>query len=140
MLVGGNSSVRMIKEFSSWHTGQGMGAVILSRRDLRTQPGVLTSGKGQKTARPKGAVEMASKFRGSKHGFLTTPCRPFGAGPFGLCNPGLKPRAEALCPFGASIFGSSGLSSMVKYIGFFALDAQPEPVKREVQNRGGIKR
>jgi hypothetical protein len=95
MLGGGNSSVGMIKRPSSRHTGQGMRAVILSRRDLRIQPEVLTPGKGQKTARPKGAVDMGSKFRGSKHGFLTTLCRPVGAGAFWLGNPGLKPRAES---------------------------------------------
>ena len=27
---------------------------------------------------------------------------------------------------------------MVKYIGFLALHSQPEPVKREVENGGGI--
>jgi len=75
-----------------------MRAMILSRRDWRTQPGVLTPGKGQKTARPKGAVDIGPKFRGSKHGLLTTLCRPVGAGPFRLGNPGLKPRAESLCP------------------------------------------
>ena len=58
MLVEGNASVGMIKKLSSRHTGQEMRAVILSRRpariatrsvaggDLRTQPGVLTPGKG----------------------------------------------------------------------------------------------
>jgi hypothetical protein len=31
----------------------------LSRRDIRTQPGVLTSGCATKSTRPKGAVERA---------------------------------------------------------------------------------
>jgi hypothetical protein len=34
------------------------GARVLSRRDLRTQPGVLTPGTGSKNARPKGAVDV----------------------------------------------------------------------------------
>ena len=139
MLVAGNSSVGMIKKLSSRHTGQGMRAVILSRRDSRTQPGVLTPGKGQKTASPNGAVDMGTKFRGLKHGLPTILCRPVGARPFWLGNPGLKPQAESLCPCGASVFGSSGLGSMVKYIGFFALRPQSEPVKREVENWGGVK-
>ena len=89
----------MIKKLSS-RGGQEMTAVILSQRDLRTQPGVLTPGKHQKTARPKGAVDMGLKLRRSKHGFLTTLYRPVGAGPFLLGNPGLKPRAESSSPFG----------------------------------------
>ena len=89
----------MIKKLSS-RSGQEMTGVILSRRDLRTQPGVLTPGEHQKTARPKGAVDMGLKFGGSKHGFLTTLCRPLGAGPFLLGIPGLKPRAESSSPFG----------------------------------------
>ena len=32
---------------------------LLSRRDYRTQPGVLTPGAGQKAARPEGAVGSA---------------------------------------------------------------------------------
>jgi hypothetical protein len=39
----------------------------------------------------------------------------------------------------AGSFGSGGLGSMVKYIGFLALHAQAEPVKREVENGRGIK-
>ena len=41
-------------------------------------------------------------------------------------------------PSNGRIFGSGGLGSMVKYIGFLALHSQPEPVKGEVENRGGI--
>ena len=33
----------------------------MSRRDLRTQPGVLTPGADPKNARPKGAVESVPK-------------------------------------------------------------------------------
>ncbi len=90
MLGGGNSSVGMIKKLSSRHTGLGMRAVSLSRRDLRTQSGVLTPGKGRKTARPKGAVDMGSKFRGSKHGFSNNSPPPRLAGGFSASQPGVK--------------------------------------------------
>jgi hypothetical protein len=39
---------------------------------------------------------------------------------------------------GCRVFGLHGLGSMVKDIGFVALHSQAEPVKREVENRGGI--
>jgi hypothetical protein len=38
-----------------------IGATLLSRRDLRTQPGVLTPGADLENARPKGAVEPVPK-------------------------------------------------------------------------------
>ena len=38
-----------------------------------------------------------------------------------------------------SIFGSGGFGPMVEYIGLVALYSQPEPVKREVKNGGGVK-
>jgi hypothetical protein len=49
-------------------------------------------------------------------------------------------RAKILCPFGASVFASGGLSSMVKYIGFLALYTQSEAIERQVENGGGIQR
>jgi hypothetical protein len=39
---------------------------------------------------------------------------------------------------GCRVFGSGGLGSMMKYIGFLALYTQAEPIEREVENGGGI--
>jgi hypothetical protein len=82
MFVGGKSSVGMIKKLSGRHTGQGMKVVISSRRDWRTQPGVLTPGKGQKTARPKGAVDMGSKISRIKAWFPNNSLPPHWGGTF----------------------------------------------------------
>ena len=57
---------------------------LLSRRDSRTQPGVSTPGSDAKKVRPNGAVEPDSRYE---------------------LNPGLKPRAESLNPFGIN-FGT----------------------------------
>jgi hypothetical protein len=51
--------------------------------------------------RPNGAVDVCSMAHLSKHGLVAPLCRPVGAGPFWAGNPGLKPRAESSCPFGA---------------------------------------
>ena len=57
------------------------GYQIISRKDLRTQPGVLTLVPIQKTPRPKGAVEWVSKIGKTlaKPSFITTRGRPFRA-------------------------------------------------------------
>jgi hypothetical protein len=81
------------------------GGGSLSRRDVRTQPGVLTPGTGQKIARPERAEDIrsaASCLRTNR--LLTTFYRPFRAGSFSVVNPGLKPRAESLSPFGTKAF------------------------------------
>jgi adenosylcobinamide-phosphate synthase len=96
------------------------GGGSLSRRDVRTQPGVLTPGTDQKIARPERAEDIrsaASCLRTNR--LLTTFYRPFRAGSFSVVNPGLKPRAESLCPFGtASLFG----------IGYLTLILDPLPI------------
>jgi adenosylcobinamide-phosphate synthase len=96
------------------------GGGSLSRRDVRTQPGVLTPGTGQKIARPERAEDIrsaASCLRTNR--LLTTFYRPFRAGSFSVVNPGLKPRAESLCPFGtASLFG----------IGYLTIILDPLPI------------
>jgi hypothetical protein len=65
----------------------------LSRRDLRTEPGVLTSGTDQKKARPEGAEGIRSLLRSTTRKLLTTLCHPFRAGPSWIRNLGLKPQA-----------------------------------------------
>src|SRR3984885_14049529 len=80
------------------------GGGSLSRRDLRTQPGVLTPGIDQKIARPERAEDIRSTVCLRRHRFVTTFGRPFRAGSFSVVNPGLKPRAESLSPFGTKAF------------------------------------
>jgi adenosylcobinamide-phosphate synthase len=80
------------------------GGGSLSRRDARTQPGVLTPGIDQKIARPERAEDIRSTFCLRRRRFVTIFCRPFRAGSFSVVNPGLKPRAESLSPFGTKAF------------------------------------
>jgi hypothetical protein len=87
----------------------------LSRRDDRTQPGVLTPGGDQKKDPPQrgGRIGRLEERQASKWNFGRIVCRPFPpsslipelwrtsrAGPKTGTNPGLKPRAESLSPFG----------------------------------------
>jgi hypothetical protein len=73
---------------------------FLSRRDLRTQPGVLTPGTDQHSDSPEGARENLLSI-----GFVLTPllrqpfCRPFRAVRFFCPYLGLKPQAESYYPF-----------------------------------------
>src|ERR1700726_2043584 len=73
---------------------------FLSRRDNRTQPGVLTPGTDKESARPEGAEDIGSLVRSSMQALGPILYRPFRARPFWIVNPGLKPRAESCCPFG----------------------------------------
>jgi hypothetical protein len=73
---------------------------LLSRRDCRTQPGVLTPGTDLKNARLEGAQEIDLAFRSATHRLAIILRRPFGAGSFWLAYLGLKPRAESYSPFG----------------------------------------
>ncbi|MBV9875603.1 MAG: cobalamin biosynthesis protein CobD [Verrucomicrobia bacterium] len=72
----------------------------LSRRDVRTQPGVSTPGIDQRMTRPERAEDTRSTFCPSTRSSVTTFYRPFRAALFSARYPGLKPRAESFCPFG----------------------------------------
>ena len=74
----------------------------LSRRDLRTQPGVLTPGGDLRNASPRrgdrivaSGVQTLAK-RTVDHKYLP----PFQGGSLCVRVPGLKPRAESCSPFG----------------------------------------
>src|ERR1700722_3593629 len=71
----------------------------LSRRDYRTQPGVLTPGTDIKDVRPEsgGREVSALDAEGDPQPIF---CRPFRAGPFCQCVLGLKPQAQSYSPFG----------------------------------------
>ena len=72
---------------------------LLSRRDDRTQPGVLTPGVDKGRIRPEGAAEwiVMPQMR-KKSGTVCLP--PFQGGFVACIIPGLKPRAESFYPFG----------------------------------------
>ena len=86
---------------------------ILSRRDYRTQPGVLTSGTDKKGTRPEGGGREAFSVLECRTRFSTNFCRPFppssltprttadkqGRG-YCQCVLGLKPQAQSYSPFG----------------------------------------
>ena len=77
-----------------------------SRRDVRTQPGVLTPGGDQEITRPERAEDICGpRFIWStsvhlKHRFY----RPFRAGAYFNRYLGLKPQAESSSPFGTNAF------------------------------------
>ena len=80
-------------------------SLALSRRDYRTQPGVLTPGntptpghalKGRKIFLIDGSLGKALRTAGT----LVLP--PLQGGTFFDWHPGLKPRAESYYPFGIS--------------------------------------
>ena len=75
----------------------------LSRKDVRTQPGVSTPGIDQKMTRPESAEDIRSALRLTTRSSATTFYRPFRAGLFSVGYPGLKPPAESLRPFGTEI-------------------------------------
>ncbi|MBV9878387.1 MAG: hypothetical protein JO025_26890 [Verrucomicrobia bacterium] len=82
----------------------------LSRRDYRTQPGVLTPGIDKKKSRPEGGGRtIAPDYMGVfKQTDDQNICRPFGAG-LGLGTfLGLKPQAESCRPFGTEIHFGCG--------------------------------
>jgi hypothetical protein len=76
----------------------------LSRRDCRTQPGVLTPGNDKNLTRPEGAEDIRLVIRAPADRLETTLFRPFRARPFWAANPGLKPRAESCRPFGTKFW------------------------------------
>src|ERR1700733_14779805 len=75
---------------------------FLSRRDGRTQPGVLTPGYQEKEAPPQlGGREFSPKHASTEettNGYLP----PLQGGPSFRPYPGLKPRAESSSPFGTN--------------------------------------
>jgi adenosylcobinamide-phosphate synthase len=75
----------------------------LSRRDVRTQPGVLTPGADRKIPRPESAEDIRFAFHLPPHYPVTTFYSTFRAGSFSFGDPGLKPRAESLRPFGTKV-------------------------------------
>jgi hypothetical protein len=74
----------------------------LSRRDNRTQPGVLAPGIERKTSRPEGASEQVpqdgAEFAQTKHRSKMSYAHSGGIGWANLL--GLKPQAESYSPFG----------------------------------------
>ena len=84
----------------------------VSRRDSKTQSGVLSPVNDPKNAPPQagGTVDI-SRFPNSLY-WQPPICRPFRAMPYGDVSPGLKPRAESYNPFGISSirFRTAGLS------------------------------
>ena len=72
----------------------------LSRRDYRTQPGVLTPGTDRKGTRPEGGGREAFSVLECRTRSSTNFCRPCGAGPYCQCVLGLKPQAQSYSPFG----------------------------------------
>ena len=72
----------------------------LSRRDYRTQPGVLTPGTDRKGTRPEGGGREAFSVLECRTRSSTNFCRPCGAGPYCQCVLGLKPQAQSCSPFG----------------------------------------
>jgi hypothetical protein len=76
---------------------------FLSRRDKRTEPGVLTPGSDKKTSRPEGGGRtVATNSANVPKQSVNHDLRPFTA-PRGLALfPGLKPQAESCSPFGTS--------------------------------------
>jgi prepilin-type N-terminal cleavage/methylation domain-containing protein len=87
----------------------------VSRRDVRTQPGVLTPGTDQKNDPPhRGGrtVGPLGKQVPNSRGIRDFVCRPFRAVSIMDRYPGLKPRAESCHPFGINSvrFRTAGFS------------------------------
>ena len=73
----------------------------LSRRDDRTEPGVLTPGIDKRRIRPEAAVGwIVTRQMKMRSGTGCLP--PFQGGFMAWIIPGLKPRAESFYPFGIS--------------------------------------
>ena len=72
---------------------------ILSRRDYRTQPGVLTPGTDKKGARPEGGGRKVFPSPGCRTRSQRISAAPLGRGPISMC-PGLKPQAQSYSPIG----------------------------------------
>jgi prepilin-type N-terminal cleavage/methylation domain-containing protein len=87
----------------------------VSRRDVRTQPGVLTPGTDQRNDPPHRGGRAAGtpgKQIPNSHGIRDFVCRPIRAVSIMDRYPGLKPRAESCYPFGINSvrFRTAGLS------------------------------
>jgi hypothetical protein len=80
-------------------------AGFLSRRDNRTEPGVLTPGTDKKTSRPEGGGRTVVSDFGDvpKQSVDQNILRPFRAPPGPALFLGLKPQAESYSPFGTSL-------------------------------------
>jgi hypothetical protein len=80
-------------------------AGFLSRRDNRTEPGVLTPGTDKKTSRPEGGGRTVVSDFGDvpKQSVDQNILRPFRAPPGSALFLGLKPQAESYSPFGTSL-------------------------------------
>jgi hypothetical protein len=76
---------------------------LLSQRDNRTEPGVLTPGIDTKMPRPEGAAVIRPSLHKSTDRLARPFCRPFGAGLLCPDNLGLKPQAESRSPFGTEV-------------------------------------
>ena len=74
-------------------------AGFLSRRDNRTEPGVLTPGTDKKGTRPEGGGREAFSVLECRTRSSTNFCRPCGAGPYCQYVLGLKPQALSYSPF-----------------------------------------
>jgi hypothetical protein len=74
------------------------------RRDVRTQPGVLTPGNMHETMRPESGVRLIGPQRIDRFTpAALEPSAPIGHIALERPNPGLKPRAETSSPFGGRI-------------------------------------
>ena len=80
-------------------------AGFLSRRDNRTEPGVLTPGTDKKTSRPEGGgrTVVSDLCRQSQTKRRSEHLAPFRAPPGLALFLGLKPQAESYSPFGTSL-------------------------------------
>jgi hypothetical protein len=80
-------------------------AGFLSRRDNRTEPGVLTPGTDKKTSRPEGGGRTVVSDFGDvpKQSADQNILRPFRAPPGLALFLGLKPQAQSYGPFGTSL-------------------------------------
>jgi hypothetical protein len=75
------------------------GVSELSRRDKRTQPGVLTPGIDKKWARPEGAEEPGWRYQTWTQDLKRTVCHPFRVRSWIGPIPGVKTPGSVLYPF-----------------------------------------
>jgi hypothetical protein len=105
----------------------------LSRRDGRTQPGVLTPGRGKKrgSALKKGRQENLPGGSPRENRLHWTTLPPFRAGSFDGLTWGLKPQAESCHPFGISSSQPLTTGQLQHVSWLFELHANRRPLPRQ---------